>query len=57
VIAVGNSAGVLGTPVAHDRACEMQVRSFASVERFLAEVINQRAARGQTPLMLACANG
>lgn len=35
----------------------LQARSFASVERFLVEVINQRASRGQTPLMLACANG
>lgn len=34
-----------------------QSRTFASVERFLAEVINHRASRGQTPLMLACANG
>lgn len=35
----------------------LQARSFVSVERFVSEVINQRAARGQTPLMLACANG
>ena len=34
-----------------------QGRTFASVERFLAEVINHRAYKGQTPLMLACANG
>ncbi len=34
-----------------------QGRTFASVERFLAEVINHRAHKGQTPLMLACANG
>lgn len=35
----------------------LQGRTFASVERFLGEVINHRASRGQTPLMLACANG